>query len=93
MNYNMILGLVNEKKLNKIKQYSNAAIIPGIGVGGYTGLNLSEMITNSPTVGIAALLTGASLIGFTTRKYVNEIGREYLKKKQKKELDDFINNF
>ena len=62
--------------------YSNLAIIPGVSAGGYAAHGLSEVITNSPTAGIAALVAGASIMGFVAKKCSQEIGKIYFCNKE-----------
>jgi nucleoside permease NupC len=91
--YTQIFNLINKTKLKQIERYSTLAAIQMAVIGGYSGLNISELITDSPILGIAALVTGATVMGYSTKKKITEIGKGYVRNKHEKDLDDFVKSF
>ncbi len=85
--------IANKGKLKQIERYSSLAAIPVAGICGYSSMNLAEMVSDSPTLGIVALIASASIVGSVSKNIFNKFGEEYSRKRYEKELDDFVKYF
>jgi len=85
--------LLSKKDLDDVRKYSNILTASGIGIGAYAGLNIAEMVTTSPSVGLAALVAGAGVLGVTTKKYATKFVSDYMYNKNRKDLDNFVDSF